>query len=345
MKTLISIITPTYNQSAFIKQCIESVLSQTFTNWEMIVVDDCSSDNTRDVVTNYVLKDKRIKLIKHKNNWGIKRLMKTYNQALHFSHGEYIAILEGDDFWPKDKLEIGLKSFKNKNVVLGYGDWIMTDGEGIPIKVGNYRKYNKNLLNNNPTGSISRLFANPYFFLTTPTIMIEKKALVSIGGFKADKYYPFVDIPTILFLSLTGEFSYQQHILGYYRKQKNSSWFKFAAETNSMGRDEVQKCITHFLAKHKNILPKDLNLNISEKNSKKNHVFAAFLHYILFNEYKKAVKIAKIIEKDKNSSRFSKVLANILLITKPVNKYIYKSYFYVMIFIYKIKSIDVFDNK
>ena len=69
MNELVSIITPSYNTAKFIRKTIESVQAQTYQNWEMIIVDDCSSDNTDDVVAGY-LYDKRIKYIKNKKNFG-----------------------------------------------------------------------------------------------------------------------------------------------------------------------------------------------------------------------------------------------------------------------------------
>ncbi|MBT6699324.1 MAG: glycosyltransferase, partial [Flavobacteriales bacterium] len=63
MSNLVSIITPSYNSSKFIMDCIDSVISQTFQNWEMIIVDDCSNDNSRNIISNFSEKDERIKSI------------------------------------------------------------------------------------------------------------------------------------------------------------------------------------------------------------------------------------------------------------------------------------------
>ncbi|MCS7232212.1 MAG: glycosyltransferase family 2 protein, partial [Elusimicrobiota bacterium] len=101
----ISIVTPTYNHEDFIEDCIESVLLQTYDNWEMIIVDDASTDRTPEIVSEYAQKDKRIKFIRHKENYGPFNLDRTYNEALELAKGEWIAILEGDDVWLPYKLE------------------------------------------------------------------------------------------------------------------------------------------------------------------------------------------------------------------------------------------------
>ena len=98
---LVSIITPTYNSEKFINETIESVLGQTYENWEMIIVDDYSKDITCEIVNEWSLKDKRIKLIKKKINSGAADAR---NIALENSKGRFIAYLDADDIWLPNKL-------------------------------------------------------------------------------------------------------------------------------------------------------------------------------------------------------------------------------------------------
>src|SRR6267378_4285585 len=90
---LVSIITATFNHEPFIASCIESVLGQSYSNWEQIIIDDGSTDKTADVIRGY--SDRRIRFI-HQANHGIEALALTYNHALSQAKGEIIAILEGD---------------------------------------------------------------------------------------------------------------------------------------------------------------------------------------------------------------------------------------------------------
>ncbi|MEZ7605888.1 MULTISPECIES: glycosyltransferase family 2 protein [Streptococcus] len=110
---LVSIITPTFNSANFIEETIESVLSQTYHNWEMIIVDDCSSDNTEEVVNQYVIKDNRIKYIKLDKNSGAAVAR---NKAMAEAKGEYMAFLDSDDVWTAEKLSEQL-SFMHENSI------------------------------------------------------------------------------------------------------------------------------------------------------------------------------------------------------------------------------------
>lgn len=101
-KGLVSIITPTYNCGKYIAETIETVLSQTYSNWEMIVVDDVSTDNTEEIVRQYMDKDERIKYKKLEENSGAAVARTT---AMKLAEGQYMAFLDSDDLWTSDKLE------------------------------------------------------------------------------------------------------------------------------------------------------------------------------------------------------------------------------------------------
>lgn len=111
MGDLVSIITPTYNCGRFIGETIESVLKQTYNDWEMIIVDDCSTDNTKEVVETYKIQDSRIKyhILEKNSGAAIARTI-----AMNLASGDYMAFLDSDDLWMKDKLERQL-SFMKKN--------------------------------------------------------------------------------------------------------------------------------------------------------------------------------------------------------------------------------------
>jgi Glycosyltransferases, probably involved in cell wall biogenesis len=206
----VSIITPTYNHDRFIAQCIESVLGQTYSSWEQIVIDDGSTDSTAEVVARY--DDERITFIRQENQ-GIWHLGKTYNDALKRSKGQFIAILEGDDFWPPYKLERQIKAFEKNSVVLSWGYGALTDS------VGNITSYRPDDIS--PYLGISRhdmlrelLFYNP---ITACTAICRKSALIAIGGFNQPRYVPYLDRPTWLELGLKGDFQAIDEVLGYYR--------------------------------------------------------------------------------------------------------------------------------
>ncbi len=212
-RPLVSIITPTYNHARFIGQCIESVLAQTYPNWEQIIINDGSTDRTGDIVAQY--KDDRIKYTKQ-DNVGIWRLGETYNKALRCSQGEFIAILEGDDYWPPYKLERQLPAFVREGVVISWGKAAITNSKGEMIAI---RPKSIKWFRNRSKEEILRrlLFGN---FIKSSTVVCRKDALLSIGGFKQPEYVPYVDYPTFLELGLLGEFLVIDEILGYWRRYR-----------------------------------------------------------------------------------------------------------------------------
>lgn len=105
---LISVVLPTYNRGYIIEKAIASVIRQTYENWELIVVDDASADDTWKVMEQY--KDKRIKYIREEENRGANYCR---NAGVRYSHGKYIAFLDSDNYWEKEKLEIQLKEIRS----------------------------------------------------------------------------------------------------------------------------------------------------------------------------------------------------------------------------------------
>lgn len=117
MKELVSIIMPNYNSAQFVVQSIESVFAQSYENWELILVDDHSTDDSVKVVEAFISDDKRIKLIKLVKNSGpaIAR-----NIAIGEAKGRYIAFLDGDDLWTPDKLTKQISFMQENNIALSY---------------------------------------------------------------------------------------------------------------------------------------------------------------------------------------------------------------------------------
>lgn len=128
MGELVSIIMPSYNTGRFISETIESVLAQSYSNWELIIVDDCSKDDTDDIVKPY-LADARIHYIKNEINSGaaISR-----NRALRESKGKWIAFLDSDDLWEPDKLKKQIVFMENNNYHFSYTNYTEIDEESSP---------------------------------------------------------------------------------------------------------------------------------------------------------------------------------------------------------------------
>lgn len=219
---LVSIITPTYNHSKYIDECIKSVQTQTHKNWEMIIIDDGSTDETLKLAQSSAKSDSRIKVVTQENV-GIFRLAETYNKALSISNGQYITILEGDDIWESEKLKLQIEVFfKNPEIVLCYGQTTSVSSNKqetyslSPNPKSNESKY----FNNDPIGSILNilLFRN---CIPALTIMVKKESLEKIGGFKQSYNLPLVDLPTLYELALIGKFYFIPKTLGSWRIYAN----------------------------------------------------------------------------------------------------------------------------
>lgn len=128
MNDLVSIIMPSYNTGHFIKETIESVLAQSYPAWELIIVDDCSTDDTDDVVSQY-LADKRIRYIKNDTNSGAAV---SRNRALREAKGKWIAFLDSDDLWEPDKLKNQIAFMENNDYHFSYTNYIEIDEESAP---------------------------------------------------------------------------------------------------------------------------------------------------------------------------------------------------------------------
>ncbi len=207
----VSILTPTYNQEPYVGQCIESVLAQTFADWEMLIVDDCSTDGTCEVVERY--RDERIRLIRQPHR-GIWKLRETYAQALSVARGSLIAILDGDDFWPARKLELQTDAFHRQDVVLSYGSYSLCDRGGAEVGRG---PTPAEMCGECSGNLVIRQMLKNEFIPYSVTVMLRKEALDAIGGFLQPEYLPLVDIPTWLNVICGARCVGFEDILGCYR--------------------------------------------------------------------------------------------------------------------------------
>lgn len=127
---LVSVITPTYNCAGFIAETIRSVQAQTYRNWEMIIVDDCSADNTREIVENYMKTDPRIHYHLLDENAGAAVARTT---AMKLAKGAYMAFLDSDDLWMPDKLEHQITWMQENGYAFSCTAYEQINEEGTPL--------------------------------------------------------------------------------------------------------------------------------------------------------------------------------------------------------------------
>ena len=136
---LVSIITPTWACAAFICETIKSILSQTYQNWELLIQDDCSKDNTLEVVKPFMEADQRIKYECNPQNSGAAI---TRNNAIHRAQGKWIAFLDSDDLWLPEKLEHQLKFMFENGYAFSYHEYteMNEDGKDLGVYVSGKKK-------------------------------------------------------------------------------------------------------------------------------------------------------------------------------------------------------------
>ncbi|HFJ9488404.1 glycosyltransferase family 2 protein [Bacillus cereus] len=203
---LISIVTPSYNASSFIKETIQSVQSQTYTNWEMIIIDDVSKDNTCELIKEEIKKDNRIRLIELQENRGAAIAR---NTGINNARGKYVAFLDSDDLWLPEKLEKQLTFMQNNDVAFSFtGYQIMNQDGTLTDKIVHVpEKINYNgLLKNTIIGCL------------TVMLDIEKLGKVQMPNIRTRQ-----DTATWLKILRKGHYAYGlDEVLSKYRKVENS---------------------------------------------------------------------------------------------------------------------------
>ena len=127
---LVSIIMPNYNGEKFLRETIDSVISQTYQNWEILLVDDCSTDSSLEIARSYG--DSRIRTFKNEQNGGAAV---SRNYALREARGEWIAFLDSDDLWRPEKLERQLNFMVENNYHFSYTEYSHIDEQSQPLNV------------------------------------------------------------------------------------------------------------------------------------------------------------------------------------------------------------------
>lgn len=187
----VSVCMVTYNRVDFLPLAIESVLRQEFSDWEMIIVDDASTDNTKEVVQRYVSKDARIRYYRNDTH---KKISDSRNYSLKQSYGEYVAILDSDDVWhDPQKLKKQVTFFqKHPDYVLIGTGVIVIDAYGIEK-----RRYKNLLLDKDIRANIYA--CNPF---AHSSVMYRRKDVLGIGGYDttletAEDYDLFLRLGTV----------------------------------------------------------------------------------------------------------------------------------------------------
>jgi len=205
MLNLISIAMCTYNGERFIEEQIDSILNQSYTNFELIITDDCSSDKTIEIIKKYQLDDKRIKLHQNEHNLGF---VKNFEKAISLCSGRYIALADQDDIWKEDKLKEFIESIGDN--VLIYSDALLIDEHSKETGEELIRP-DKHLV----SGSNNRAFILENC-VSGNTLMFKRELLDHILPIPED--ISFHDIWIAFVASTYGSITYTEESMTYYRR-------------------------------------------------------------------------------------------------------------------------------
>lgn len=136
-KPLVSVIMPAYNAELYIEESVASILNQSYRNLELIIVNDCSNDNTLQILEKFSSNDERIIVLNNDTNLGCAQ---SRNKALQITKGEYIAFCDSDDVWMENKIEKQLSHIKNSNADMVFTAYEMIDSSGQHIKYRNIKE-------------------------------------------------------------------------------------------------------------------------------------------------------------------------------------------------------------
>lgn len=240
MNNLVSVIMPSYNTAKYIEASINSVIAQTYENWELIIVDDCSTDNTAEIIAG--IHDDRIRYFRNDKNSGaaISR-----NKALREAKGEWIAFLDSDDLWMPEKLEHQLRFMKEKHCTFSCAGRINIAEDGKEL---GQREYSPRCV------GIAGMYA--YCWPAALTVMYHAPTVgsVQIADLKKNNDYA-------LWLKVIKKCKYCYYfdeVLGKYRVRKGSlshgNMLKYIKTLYDMYRIGDQKgCIASFMLMTENI--------------------------------------------------------------------------------------------
>lgn len=235
---LLTVVIPTYNHAEFLKRALDSVVAQTYKNWEAIVVNNFSTDNTIAIVESF--NDKRIRLINFGNN-GI--IAASRNRGIEAAHGKYVAFLDSDDNWYPEKLQVCLDHAEAGAQLICHGEqWINTDNSRRRVMYGPAKRANY----------LSLLFRGNC--ISTSATFIETQILRSVNGFdESDEIVTAEDYDLWLRLAQTRPKTvFVPRVLGEFHRLKNSASSAVLRNLSS----EITVLQKHFALQPKTIITK-----------------------------------------------------------------------------------------
>ncbi len=265
MRPTVSVIMPSYNHSRFIEEAIRSVLNQTFDDFELIIIDDGSSDNSQEIIQKFAEIDPRIKPIFHKKNMGIAR---TVNDGIDAARGEFISLTASDDVWAPNKLEVQLEILARNEDLVVWSEGKIIDANGNPT--GQTFTERHNALNRKKSGRIFEELLKGNFIFGSSMILKRK----NLGEIRFDESLTYLnDYKFAVDLAYNYEFYFIPEPLAMYRihggnsiLNKDKEWLK---DTIKINKYFLQQYGDHISKEIKSLLYKRIAFSHAQLGDRK----------------------------------------------------------------------------
>jgi glycosyltransferase involved in cell wall biosynthesis len=241
---LVSVIMPSYNHEKYVSEAIDSVLNQSFADFELIIIDDCSNDNSQNIIREYQLKDSRIRSFFHPENMGIS---KTYNDGVRRALGKFIAFLDSDDLWLKTKLEKQIALLRKNEDLAVWSEGEIIDQNGKPT--GQTFTQIENGLNVIKSGDIFQELLKNDNFVFDSSLILKKE---SLPPKKFDEKLKFLnDYLFVVDVAKKSEFYFIDEPLAKYRVHGKNT----ISNKSSAWQEDRIYLYTYFIKNYGNELP------------------------------------------------------------------------------------------
>ena len=259
-ENLVSVVVPSYNYENYIVECLESIRNQEYKKIELVIIDDCSKDSSKELIRNFIYSDRikerfwNVVYIEHDENKGAHY---TINEGIEKSQGDYIAVINADDLYEKDRFTKMIPKMKKENAIIAFSNIEIINGDSKlakGIEADNFRGIQKSI---KESEVVSYALMHQNVGISTGNMVFTKELYYKLKGFREYKYIHDWDF--ILRASLIKEPLYIDDTKYYYRLHEDNSF----RELGDIADQEVNEVLNNFFSQIR--INNVNNTNLSKK--------------------------------------------------------------------------------
>ncbi|MDB2158897.1 MULTISPECIES: glycosyltransferase family 2 protein [Clostridium] len=259
-ENLVSVVVPSYNYENYIVECLESIRNQEYKKIELVIIDDCSKDSSKELIRNFIYSDRikerfwNVVYIEHDENKGAHY---TINEGIEKSQGDYIAVINADDLYEKDRFTKMIPKMKKENAIIAFSNIEIINGDSKlakGIEADNFRGIQKSI---KESEVVSYALMHQNVAISTGNMVFTKELYYKLKGFREYKYIHDWDF--ILRASLIKEPLYIDDTKYYYRLHEDNSF----RELGDIADQEVNEVLNNFFSQIR--INNVNNTNLSKK--------------------------------------------------------------------------------